>query len=128
MALTGHRPRPRIRIAISLAVLLGTLVSPGGAAAGEFVGKVIGIIDGDTITVLHAGRPEKVRLNGIDAPKKGQPFGKGARHLTARLAFGHEVTVRVIGHDRYGRSVAEVLLPDGCSLNQELVRAGSAWW
>jgi len=120
--------RRRIRITVLLAVLLAALVSAAPAAAEEFVGKVIGIADGDTITVLHARRPERIRLSGIDAPEKGQPFGERARQFTARLAFGHEVTVRVSGRDRYGRLLAEVLRSDGRSLNQELVRAGYAWW
>jgi micrococcal nuclease len=45
------------------------------------------------------------------------------------LAFGKEVvTVKVRDKDRYGRTVADVILPDGKSLNHELVRAGYAWW
>jgi micrococcal nuclease len=128
MPTTRHRPLLQIGMAVLLAVLSGALVSSAAARAEEFVGKVISIADGDTITVLHARRPQRIRLSGIDAPEKGQPFGESARQFTARLAFGHEVTVHVSGHDRYGRSLAEVLLPDGRNLNQELVRAGYAWW
>jgi endonuclease YncB( thermonuclease family) len=118
----------RIQITVLLTVLLAALVPAASTAAEEFVGMVIGTADGDTITVLHNRRPERIRLSGIDAPEKGQPFGERARQFTARLPSGHEVTVRVTGRDRYGRFLAEVLLPDGRSLNQELVRAGYAWW
>jgi endonuclease YncB( thermonuclease family) len=108
--------------------LLVVLISPAVAAAAAFRGRVVGITDGDTITVLHDGRPEVVRLHGIDAPEKGQPFGMRAKQFTAGLAFGQTVLVRVKDRDRYGRAVGEVTLPDGRSLNQELVRAGYAWW
>jgi endonuclease YncB( thermonuclease family) len=86
------------------------------------------VADGDTLTVLHDGRPEVVRLHGVDAPEKGQPFGTRARAYTGTLVFGQTVTVRVHGRDRYGRTVGEVWLPDGQSLNEALVRAGYAWW
>ena len=47
--------------------------------ADDFSGPVVGISDGDTITVLHDGKGEKIRLNGIDAPEKGQAFGNRER-------------------------------------------------
>lgn len=113
--------------AASLALLLLAAWSTG-AGAYVFRGKVVGVADGDTITVLHERRPETIRLNGIDAPEKNQAFGERARQFTAQLAFGQIVQVAVRGHDRYSRTVADVLLPDGKSLNHELVRAGYAWW
>ena len=89
---------------------------------------MVAIADGDTITVLHAGKQEKVRLYGIDCPEKKQAFGTRARQFTGELAFQKKVTVRVKDTDRYGRLVGEVVLPDGRVLNRELVRAGLAWW
>jgi len=83
---------------------------------------------GDTITVLRERRPETIRLNGIDAPEKGQAFGERAKQFTAQLAFDQVVLVAVRDHDRYGRTVADVLLSDGRSLTHELVRNGYAWW
>jgi endonuclease YncB( thermonuclease family) len=111
-----------------LALLLAGLVSVATAATPAFRAKVVGVTDGDTITVLRAGRPEKIRLHGIDSPERGQPFGARAKQFTARLASDQEVTVRVTDRDRYGRTVADVFLPDGRNLNQEIVRAGYAWW
>lgn len=111
-----------------LAVALAALLSLAAAAPGEFRGRVIGVSDGDTLTVLHERRREKVRLHGIDAPEKGQPFGERAKEVTAQLVFGREVAVRSTGQDRHGRTMAEVILPDGRHLNRELVRAGYAWW
>jgi micrococcal nuclease len=98
------------------------------ASAGEqFPGNVVGILDGDTLSVLREGKAVKVRLHGIDTPERQQPFGTRARQYTGELAFNQVVTVLVRDTDRYGRMVGEVLLPDGRSLNQELVRAGLAW-
>ena len=99
-----------------------------GASAETFQGKVVGVADGDTITVLHDRRPETIRLNGIDAPEKGQAFGARAKQFTAELSFGQTVDVIVRDQDRYGRTVADVRLPDGRSLNHEVVRGGYAWW
>lgn len=95
---------------------------------GSFTDRVVGVIDGDTITVMLNGHGEKVRLHGVDAPEKAQPFGQRAKQFVSDLAFGKDVTVRPMTKDRYGRMVAEVILPDGKSLNQELVRQGMAWW
>jgi endonuclease YncB( thermonuclease family) len=89
---------------------------------------VVGVTDGDTITVLHNGRREALRLHGIDAPEKGQAFGERAKQFTSGLLFGRTVVVRVRGRDRYGRTIGDVLLLDGRNLNQEVVRAGYAWW
>jgi micrococcal nuclease len=88
----------------------------------------VGISDGDTLSVLRKGKAVKVRLHGVDTPEKAQAFGTRAQQFTGELVFQHEVTVIVRDTDRYGRLVGEVLLPDGRSLNQELVRAGMAWW
>ncbi len=94
----------------------------------DFTYKVVGVSDGDTITVLHDGKAERIRLHGIDCPEKRQAFGNRAKQFTSTLVFGTTVTVQVMDRDRYGRTVGVVLLPDGRSLNHELVRAGFAWW
>jgi endonuclease YncB( thermonuclease family) len=108
---------------VSLAVLLSS-----SAAFADFSGRVVGVSDGDTIKVMHNGRAEKIRLNGIDCPEKTQPFGHKAKQFTSAMVFGKEVTVQVKDTDKYGRTVADVILPDGRSLNRELVAAGLAWW
>lgn len=91
-------------------------------------GKVIRVLDGDTIEVLWNGRPVRVRLHGVDCPERNQAFGSAARKFTAELCFGQQVTLRSYGTDRYGRLLADVILPDGRVLNHELLRAGLAWW
>jgi micrococcal nuclease len=78
--------------------------------------------------VLREGRAVKVRLYGVDVPEKAQAFGTQARKFTGDMAFQQTIAVVIRATDRYGRLVADVLLPDGRSLNQELVKAGLAWW
>jgi micrococcal nuclease len=97
-------------------------------AADDFTGKVVGVHDGDTITVLKDRTPVKVRLFGIDCPEIGQDFGSRAKLATSELAFGKVVTVEPRQKDRHARTVADVVLPDGRILNHELVRRGLAWW
>jgi len=98
------------------------------AIAADFSGKVVGVTDGDTITVIHNGRGEKIRLYGIDCPEKRQAFGNRAKQAASELAFGKSVTVMSHGRDRYKRTIGEVILPDGKNLNQKLVREGFCWW
>lgn len=97
-------------------------------ALAEFSGKVIGVADGDTITVLDGTAQIKIRLNGVDCPEKAQAFGTKAKQFTSALVFGQTVTIRAKEKDRYGRTVGDVVLADGRILNHELVRAGYAWW
>jgi micrococcal nuclease len=106
-----------------------TLLFFSATVAGEdFRGRVVRISDGDTIGVMHQGREEKIRLHGIDAPERKQPFGIRAKLYSAGLAFEKDVTVKPRGTDRYGRTIADVILPDGRNLNREMLKAGFAWW
>jgi micrococcal nuclease len=99
------------------------------AHAAEYPAKVVGITDGDTLTVLTSQKTQvKIRLAGIDAPEPGQDFGTRAKQAASSLAFGRAVTIIERHRDRYGRSVAEVILPDGRSMNREMVGQGATWW
>ena len=109
-------------------IVLLLLSIPISSQAETFTGKVVGVADGDTISVMREGRAVKVRLHGIDCPEKGQAFGTRAERFTSDMAFGMEVEVRIQTTDRYGRIVGEVILPDGLSLNKQLVYVGLAWW
>jgi endonuclease YncB( thermonuclease family) len=85
------------------------LFATAGAHAAALLGRVVGVTDGDTITVLDAGKAQhKVRLAGIDAPEKGQPFGDRAKENLARLVFGQDARVDWHKKDRYGRLVGTV--------------------
>ena len=91
-------------------------------------GEVVVVKDGDTIVVLKDQEQITVRLGGIDCPESAQAFGAKAKQTASDLCFGKQVTLKTTGKDRYGRTLADVILPDGRSLNQELVRSGYAWW
>ena len=115
-------------------VLAGLLLAAGvpgrvtaARVAAGFTGKVVGVHDGDTFTILHEGKTKKVRVNGIDCPEIGQPFGKNAKQYASGLIFGRVVTVVVFGRDRYGRTIGDAVLADGRILSKEMVRAGLAW-
>ena len=103
---------------------------PGQARqqAGEAEGRVVRVRDGDSIVVIRGGVGIEVRLDGIDCPELAQAFGRKAKSFTSNLAFGKTVRLVGKGKDRYNRELAEVFLPDGRSLNRELVAAGFAWW
>jgi micrococcal nuclease len=96
------------------------------APAYGWSGRVCGVTDGDTISVLQDGRAVKIRLYGIDCPEKHQAYGKRAHRFTSDFAFGKDVEVRPVDRDRYGRLVAWVYVGARC-LNEELLRAGFAW-
>lgn len=92
----------------------------------ELAGRVVAVHDGDTITVLVAGRDVRVRLSGIDAPERGQPFANASRHaLEAHLA-GRDVRVVQRGRDGFGRALGRVYV-GAVDVNAEQVRSGYAW-
>src|SRR4051812_12590649 len=93
-----------------LFAIVGTVAAT--CRADSFSGRVIGVADADTLTVLHEGKRERIRLDGIDAPERKQPFYTEAKQFTADLAFGKVVTVETQGLDRYRRTIAVVTLPD----------------
>lgn len=108
------------------------------AWADTFTAKVVGVTDGDTITVLTEqscnsgktcknGKVEyKVRLAEIDTPEKKQPYGAKAKRALSDLVFGKIVSVDKQGIDQYRRLIAHIYL-DGKWINAELVKSGHAW-
>jgi endonuclease YncB( thermonuclease family) len=69
-----------------------------------------------------------IRLSGIDCPEKGQAYGLLVEHAVSDLVFGKQVTLQTYGFDEYGRTIGDLILPDGMNLHQELVRRGWCWW
>jgi endonuclease YncB( thermonuclease family) len=114
--------------ALLSSLVIGALLA-SSAAAGEWLieGRIVGITDGDTLTVLDgANAQHKVRVAGIDAPERSQPFGTFSKDSLSRLAFDRRVEVRCHKRDRFGREVCNVY--DGSrDLGLEQVRAGMAW-
>lgn len=109
-------------------VTVALLMAVSVASAAELSGRVVTVADGDTITILDAQKAQhRIRLAGIDAPEKGQPFGNRSRENLAERVFKRDVIVEWHKKDRYGRLVGVVLV-DGHDVNLEQVRAGFAWW
>jgi len=109
-------------VLLALAVLWCTV-----AAADTLEGTVVGIADGDTLTLLDEGQTQhRVRLAGIDAPEKRQAFGTRAQQALANAVFRRRVTVVWHKRDRYGRLVAKVV-SEGHDVGLALVSAGLAW-
>lgn len=115
------------------------LAATASLQAAELEGKVVGVSDGDTITVLDASKTQhKVRLAGIDAPEKGQDFGQRSKEHLSGLVFGKTVHIEWFKEDRYGRKVAKVRVADtSCTqldcpktLDAGLAQlsVGLAWW
>ena len=96
--------------------------------SAEIIGKVVGVSDGDTITVLDEMDKGKfrIRLDKIDAPEKKQAFGNKAKQYLSSLIFGKQVSVRFKEIDRYGR-VLGVIYCDGAEINLVMVQNGYAW-
>lgn len=93
----------------SLVTLLAGIAISGALFAEPIVGRVVGVDDGDTLTVLDALKHQhKIRLAGIDAPEGGQAFGQPSKQTLSDCAFGKQVTVDGDKSDRYGRRVGKV--------------------
>ncbi len=90
-------------------------------------GRVVGVADGDTVTVLDASRQQhKIRLIGIDAPEKKMPYGNQSKQSLSDLVFDRQVQVEYNKKDRYGRTVGKIIV-DGVDANLAQVKAGMAW-
>ena len=107
-----------------LALLAGPLL------AAEYAGRVVGVSDGDTLTLLVPDgarfKQVRVRLAEIDTPESHQPYGNRARQALSDLAFNQQARVVVQDTDRFGRTVGRVYVGD-VDVNAELVKQGAAW-
>jgi len=109
-------------------VVLGLVLAVGPVAARDLAGRVVGVQDGDTVTVLDASNQQhRIRLAGIDAPEKAQAFGTAAKEHLARLAYGKQADLRCAKRDRYGREVCSLYV-GARDVGLEQVRSGHAWW
>lgn len=110
----------------SLAVVLALLSV--AARAEVITGRVVGIADGDTLTLLDAtNQQHKIRLAGIDSPEKAQDFGQKAKTSLSAMAFNQQASADCRKRDRYQREVCVVSV-GGKDVGLEQVRAGMAWW
>lgn len=91
-----------------------------GTQGAELVGRVVAFADGDTLTVLDGERCQyRVRLQGIDAPEKGQDYWRASKQYLADRVYSQSVTIEYEKTDRYGRIVGRVL-GDGRDINYEM--------
>lgn len=112
-----------MRVALMLVLLLST----GRASSTELSGRIVAVSDGDTVTVLDSRlHQHKIRLAGIDAPEKKQPFGHRAKAALSAMAFNRQVAVQWSKVDRYKRLVGKVLV-DGEDVNRRMIALGLAW-
>jgi len=120
---------PRLLQTLILILLLSTRSTSSTASAPPpVIARAIQVHDGDTLRCTTGARVLKVRLWGIDAPELAQPYGTSATLELRRLTGTTTFTLQVRSHDRYGRTVAILILPDGRRVNTILVQSGAAWW
>ncbi len=133
-----QRGENKITNTLWVALLLSAL-AVSSARSETITGKVVGVADGDTITVLDAVNAQhKIRLSGIDAPEKAQPFGQRSKAAMSALVFGKEVDVVAGKRDRYGRLIGRVLVaqpscttdvcPKTVDAGLAQLTLGMAWW
>ena len=106
--------------------LLALCAGLSHTALADFSGRVVGVPDGDTLTVRVERTDVRVRLDAVDAPELGQPYGKSARRSLAELCRGKEAAVVERGKDDEGRILASVRCGE-VDANAEQVRRGMAW-
>jgi endonuclease YncB( thermonuclease family) len=122
----------KVQLFTFLSLLLATAV-----AYADVTRRVVAVTDGDTIKVLDLDQVQhKIRLTGIDAPERGQPFGTVSRDHLASLVAGKEVRVESTKSDRYGRLLGKVWVqPADCpscgkthDANHAQLLDGMSWW
>ena len=107
------------------ATVCGAADQPEGVPEGARWEKVDRIVDGDTIVLMDRTR---IRLHGIDAPEKNQPYGSESTAALEKMVM-QSVYLLEVDVDRYGRVVGQLYhSKDGYDINASMVCAGYAWW
>jgi endonuclease YncB( thermonuclease family) len=118
-----------------------SLIIYSPALADTLQGKVVKIADGDTVTIIDgSGKKHRIRIAGIDAPEKNQPYGDVSTQALVALVSGKIVTIEYEKRDRYKRIVGKILVdPQGdvfclaidwvkkIDAGLEQIKAGLAW-
>lgn len=122
-----RRAFPIFSSAMILFLLCAALQDTHASEASSIIGRVVGVHDGDSITVLTKAKKEiKIRLEGIDAPELNQPFGARSKAKLKDILFETEVTVAVRGNDRFSRTIGRVFAGK-IDVSLEMVKCGLAW-
>ena len=104
------------------------ILATTAANAETITGRVVKVSDGDTLTLLDASNVQhKIRISGIDAPEKKQPFGTTSKKNMSALAFGKEAEAICYKRDRYKRLICTVYV-NGQDVALAQLDAGLAWW
>ena len=107
---------------------IGLLISEGGLARAEeapiFEARVSKVLDGDTFTLR--GESRRIRVWGLDAPEWNHQGGSTATSTLHSLISGKQLRCAVLDVDRYGRLVAQCILPNGSDIAAEMIRSGAA--
>lgn len=108
-------------------IMAASLLLANTSVADTLMGRVVGVSDGDTVTVLDVANTQfKIRLMGIDAPEKKQAFGQKSKEHLSDLVFNKQVAVEYTKQDKYGRTIGQIFV-DGIDANLEQVKGGLAW-
>jgi len=115
-----------LRILVPALIFLSGFVAC--TEAGEFTATQVRIFDGDSFVAKKSNGAEvEIRLFGIDAPERNQPWSRKSRDALRDLLQGTGFSVRTVAIDAYERTVAIVTLPDGRQVNSAMIEAGHAW-
>jgi endonuclease YncB( thermonuclease family) len=107
--------------------LVAALMMVNFAVADTLYGRVVGVTDGDTVTILDTSNNKiKIRLMGIDAPERSQAFGARSKKSLSELVFNKQVTIEYFKQDKYGRTIGKIL-ENGRDINLEQIKVGMAW-
>jgi len=127
----GSMPLPILILATLLAAVTSAAAEPSfPIPEGKTItARCVGVYDGDTITLLvktaEGKRQAKIRLDAIDAPEIGQPFGNRSKQTLSGIVFGKDCQVESMGQDRYGRTIGKINV-DSKSVNLAMLEAGMA--
>ena len=120
-------PQSAIMSFMRFAPIVSIILSCLALNAQTIQGKVVRVVDGDTITILDESKVQhKVRLNRIDAPEKSQAFGEVSRKHLANMVAGKFVKIEWEKKDKYERILGEVIVGD-VNANLKMVQDGLAW-
>ena len=109
------------------AALLGETVE-AGEPQWTIEGYVVHVGDGETVMILDKHRLEhRVRIDGIDAPEKEQPFGAAARRHLYDLTYGLDVVARCHKIDQSKYDICQLWVGK-LDVGLAMLRAGLAWY
>lgn len=121
-------PLRTLRFIAILLLVPGVLPLPSCSPSGDILrGRVVEVADGDSFTLLDEGTNcHRIRLYGIDAPERTQPFSRKAKEALDGLIAGKTIEIQRMDKDRYGRIVG-IARVGGINVNEVLLRDGWAW-